>query len=209
VSDRDAVDEYGSVHDGPEIEHRVKGSRFLGRALHLSREEELPERLEPIRRTHHAARHHCWAARVGPPGGAIDRADDDGEPTGTGGQPILRQIDGRELHDVVVVVTRYFGGTKLGTGGLARAYGEAAAQALDACPSRVIHVDRELIVDLAFDDLGPLETVLARAGDGIRRVERRYEPQPRMTLYVRPSREREIAAAIVEATAGRARVSRA
>lgn len=208
MSDRRDVDDYPSVEDGPEVEHKVRGSRFLGRALALANETALASRLDEITRTHHAARHHCWALRVGPPGEIVERSDDDGEPSGTAGRPILQQIRGRRLHGVGVVVTRYFGGTKLGTGGLARAYGDAAALALDSTHHRVIHVDRTLVVDFRFDDLGAIEATLARAGDGVRRVAREYDQGPRMIVVVRPTRAREIAAKIAEATAGRASIGR-
>jgi len=206
VSEPAEIDDYASVDDGPQIELKIKGSRFLGRALQLPSGVEPSGRLDPIVRAHHAARHHCWASRVGPPGEVVERSDDDGEPSGTAGRPILRQISGRSLHDVMVVVTRYFGGTKLGTGGLARAYADAAGSALDAARPRLICIDRVLIVEFVFEDLGALELALAREGDGVRRVEREYDPRPRMTVVVRPSRASRIAGNVVEATAGRATV---
>lgn len=207
MNDRSVIDDYRSLEDGPEIEHRVKSSRFLGRVFHATEQADAAERLGRVRRRHHAARHHCWAICVGPPDSALERCDDDGEPTGTAGRPILQQIRGGSLYDVLVVVTRYFGGTRLGTGGLTRAYSEAARLALDAARPRLIEVEHTLRVEFEFDDLGVLEATLARAGEGVRRVSRVYDPRPRMRLSVRPSRAAEIAAAIVESTGGRAIVT--
>ncbi|HLA62868.1 MAG TPA: YigZ family protein, partial [Rhodothermales bacterium] len=105
---------------------KTKGSRFIGDAFPARSEAEVAACLERVRRREHTATHHCWAARLGVPGptgyGARPRYSDDGEPGGSAGLPILREIDRRGLSDVLVVVTRYYGGTKLGTGGLARAY---------------------------------------------------------------------------------------
>jgi uncharacterized YigZ family protein len=110
-------------------EFKDRGSRFLGFAYPAGEEGEALERLEALRRDHFKARHHCFAWRLGPDGSRF-RANDDGEPSGTAGRPILAQIDQLGLTDVVVVVVRYFGGTLLGTSGLIQAYREAAAQAL-------------------------------------------------------------------------------
>ena len=100
------------------------------------------------------ATHHCWAYRLGQQSDLF-RYSDDGEPSGTAGQPILRQIDGRMLTNVMIVVTRYYGGTKLGTGGLARAYGEAAGLVLDACQIKE-HIIRELLtIRFAYADTSP------------------------------------------------------
>ncbi|HXV76407.1 MAG TPA: YigZ family protein [Candidatus Polarisedimenticolaceae bacterium] len=201
------ADDYPSVEDGPEVEHRVRGSRFLGRAFHVRRASEAAVRVREVRRAHHAARHHAWASRIGPPNDVVERADDDGEPSGTAGRPILQCIGGRSLSDVLLVVTRYFGGTKLGTGGLARAYADAARLALDGCVGRVVEIDCTIEIVLAYADLGFLEAALARSIDGIRRVSREYDPSPRIRLAVRPTRAAGIAASIIDATGGRASVS--
>jgi uncharacterized YigZ family protein len=201
-------DRYPAVEDGPEIELKVKGSRFLGQAFRVSDENESRGRLQAVRKRHHSASHHCWASRTGVPESPAERFDDDGEPSGTAGRPILAQLLGRDLHDTLIVVTRYFGGTKLGTGGLARAYGDAAALALDAAPKRVVLRETGLEVGCDFDDVGTVEAYLARTAADVHRVERAYDPSPRLILFVRRSRAVEIAAEIIEATAGRATVIR-
>lgn len=108
-----------------------KGSRFLGRAEPVDSIAEIEARLQSIRRTAYDATHHCYAWRSGPAGQTF-KYSDDGEPNGTAGRPIFDLLVGRSLTNSLVVVTRYFGGTKLGTGPLARAYAESARLALDS-----------------------------------------------------------------------------
>lgn len=117
----------------PETELEVKRSRFLARAARTDTEAEARAFVAEVRGEHPTARHHCSAFVVGVPGALpVERSNDDGEPSGSAGQPILEVLRGTGLVGVSVVVTRYFGGTLLGTGGLVRAYSQAAAQALDA-----------------------------------------------------------------------------
>lgn len=202
---RDA-DHYTVVEDGPEVETRIKGSRFLAQTLAAPDPQTAATKLDAIRKRAHDATHHCWAHRWGPPGAVQERAEDDGEPTRTAGEPILRAIrhDGR--HDALVVVTRWFGGTKLGTGGLARAYGGAAAGALAAAGGHRVWRLLPLTVDVGYDDLGAVEAVLARAGAHVHAVERLYQPDPCFRIHVRRSVAAALAEALTEETAGRARI---
>ena len=124
-------DRYLSLETGDEIESKVKGSRFLGQAFRADSEDEAGRRLAEVRRKYHDASHHVWALRTGPPEDCRERSDDDGEPSRTAGAPILAVLQGSGLHDALVIVTRWFGGTKLGPGGLIRAYSAAARAALE------------------------------------------------------------------------------
>ncbi len=110
-------------------EFKDRGSKFIAYAWPVSSEEAALAHVEALRKEHFKARHHCFAWRLGPDGARF-RANDDGEPGGTAGRPILGQIDSFGLTEVVIVVVRYFGGTLLGTSGLINAYREAAAEAL-------------------------------------------------------------------------------
>ena len=110
-------------------EYREKGSKFIAYTFPVYSEEEVKECLEEVKKEHFKARHYCYAYRIGLDGKRF-RANDDGEPSGTAGRPILGQIDSFGLANVLSVVVRYFGGTKLGTGGLQRAYGGSVRQAL-------------------------------------------------------------------------------
>ena len=114
-----------------EREWVVRRSRFVARCEPVTTRAAALEAVEHCRERHPDARHHCWGYRVGDPaGGGSAGSDDDGEPGGTAGRPILNVIGHKGLSDLVVVVTRYFGGVKLGAGGLIRAYAAATEQAL-------------------------------------------------------------------------------
>lgn len=108
----------------------VKGSRFIAHLAPASDERQAQALLSKARADFPDASHHCSAWRLAAP--AIERAHDDGEPSGSAGRPILSQLIGRDVIDVALIVSRWFGGTKLGVGGLVRAYGGAASQVLDA-----------------------------------------------------------------------------
>ena len=123
-------DTYQSIPSTAEGLYKEKGSRFISLAYPVETEEEIKEILDGLRKEYHDARHHCYAWRLGHLGDKY-RANDDGEPSGSAGRPILGQIDSKGLSDVLVVVVRYFGGIKLGVPGLIRAYKTATADALE------------------------------------------------------------------------------
>lgn len=123
-------DTYKSIPGPAEGLFKDNGSRFISFAFPVETEEEVKEIVGRLRKEFHDARHHCYAYRLGYLGDRF-RANDDGEPSGSAGRPILGQIDSRGLSDVLVVVVRYFGGIKLGIPGLIRAYKTSTADALD------------------------------------------------------------------------------
>lgn len=125
------MDVYYTLGKGSSREIKVKGSRFIGYAKSVNSKDEAETFISEISRKHRDATHNCYAYRMGRSDSSVFRYDDAGEPAGTAGRSILNAIDGRDLTNVVCVVTRYFGGTKLGTGGLAKAYGECATGTLD------------------------------------------------------------------------------
>lgn len=109
--------------------YKEKGSKFISEAYPVTNESEIKFNLENIRKNHHEAKHHCYAYILGKDG-RVWRANDDGEPSGTAGKPIMGQIRSFELTNVLIVVSRYFGGTLLGVSGLINAYKSAAESAL-------------------------------------------------------------------------------
>lgn len=123
------VDSYLTLQNPSSGEFKDRGSKFFAFAWPVRSEEEALSHLENLRKEHFKARHHCFAWRLGVDGQRF-RANDDGEPSGTAGRPILGQIDAFGLTDVAVVVVRYFGGVLLGASGLIHAYREAAAESL-------------------------------------------------------------------------------
>lgn len=122
-------DTYRSIARRSEGLFKDNGSRFIAMAYPVETEEEVKEIVSSIRKEYHDARHHCYAYRLGLDG-ELFRANDDGEPSGSAGRPILGQIDSLALSDVLVVVVRYFGGIKLGIPGLIRAYKTSTSDAL-------------------------------------------------------------------------------
>jgi uncharacterized YigZ family protein len=135
---------------------KIKGSRFLGVAVPAPTEDDCRAALEAVRARFPDASHHCWAWR----GQDAHRSSDDGEPNGTAGAPILQRIDGAELADVLVVVMRWWGGTKLGKGGLIRAYGEAAAAVLGVAPIETQRVRRVVTLRCRYDQQGVVKSLL-------------------------------------------------
>lgn len=177
-------DTYRTLGASSRAKQTVDGSRFLADAMPVSTRDEASDGLGAVRDREPNATHHCWAYRLGKAGDDV-RYDDDGEPGGTAGQPILRQIDTRDLTNTLVVVTRYFGGTELGTGGLARAYGKAAAAALDRAPTveRVVRTPVRLRFD--YDDTSPAQRVLRRFDTEVRDSD--YTDVTTLTVGVRQS----------------------
>ncbi|WP_304943980.1 IMPACT family protein, partial [Vallitalea guaymasensis] len=116
------VEKYLTIFEDNEAELVEKKSRFIATIKHVETEEEIKDFLEGIRKKYWNATHNVFAYTIGLKQ-PLERCSDDGEPSGTAGMPILEVIRGSKLHNVIVVVTRYFGGTLLGTGGLVRAYG--------------------------------------------------------------------------------------
>jgi len=121
--------------------YREKGSKFLSFAYRVHSEDDIKTILEDLRKKYHDARHHCYAWILGEEATRF-RANDDGEPSGTAGNPILQQIRSFELTNILIVVVRYFGGTLLGTSGLIRAYKNAARDALEQAEICLIYMTR-------------------------------------------------------------------
>lgn len=163
----------------------TKGSRFIASVAPATTAEEAIAYIESVRAEGPGANHHCWAYRVGKPCSGF-RFNDDGEPGGSAGRPILQQLEGHGLDDVVCVVTRYFGGTKLGVGGLVRAYGGCAARALDRAPTRTHVTTRSFTVSFPYEFTGPIQGLLAARN--IEPVGTEYGETVRMSFEV-PERD--------------------
>ncbi|MDD2413611.1 MAG: YigZ family protein [Eubacteriaceae bacterium] len=133
--------DYLTITGFSESEARIKKSRFIGQAYPITSEEQAETLLATMRKTHYKANHICWAYILSTTP-ARQKASDDGEPSGTAGKPILEVLERRELKDVLVLVIRYFGGIKLGAGGLIRAYSGSASAVLDTAT-----VVRETLAD--------------------------------------------------------------
>ncbi|MEM6772501.1 MAG: YigZ family protein [Bacteroidota bacterium] len=144
-------------------EFRDRGSKFLAVLRHVRTEEEALAVQEECRKAHPKCNHHCYAYRLGP-GQDRWRANDDGEPSGTAGKPILGQIDKAGISDVMIVVSRYFGGTKLGTSGLINAYREAALAAITAGKTTVQPLTRDVTLRFGYELMSPVMSALSSLG---------------------------------------------
>ncbi|MAB52873.1 MULTISPECIES: YigZ family protein [unclassified Marinobacter] len=140
-----------------ERETEIKKSRFIARVAPVSSRDEVKAWLEQARNDHPDARHICWAYQIGRPGAAAEAAmNDDGEPSGTAGKPILSVIQHKDLGDVLVMVIRYFGGIKLGAGGLVRAYAGATEAVLSGVERVIQQPMSRVTVTMTFADEQPL-----------------------------------------------------
>jgi uncharacterized YigZ family protein len=181
-------------------EIKVKGSRFIGEAIPVATVEAAENVLQAVRKREYDATHHCSAWRIDADGTEF-RYSDDGEPSNSAGMPIFRQIEGRELFGTIVVVTRYYGGTKLGTGGLIRAYGEAASLALDEARMREVIPRTRLTMRFSYDDTSPAMHLISQYDTVM--ADTRYSELTEIDVDVRDRDVAAFKAAFVEALSGR------
>ncbi len=184
-------------------ELREKSSRFLGQCFPVASEESARARVQAVSRQHHDATHHCWALVLGHGDQALRRGQDDGEPSGTAGAPILAAIEGRQLTGTLVVVSRWFGGTKLGTAGLVRCYGGAASAALDAAGAEERIRECRIELKVEHTDVAAVHRVVFGAGG--RFAEEAYGARAHLVAVTRPSRLDAVRQKLIDATAGRVR----
>ncbi|MGG4145866.1 YigZ family protein [Paenibacillus algorifonticola] len=159
------LERYRTVRQQAHAEIVIKRSRFIGHAKPVETEEEAVQFIDEIKRLHKTATHNCSAYMVGERD-QFQKQSDDGEPSGTAGKPILEVIKHKGLKNIAVVVTRYFGGTMLGAGGLVRAYTDGAVAGIEAADEIVNVLHREVRVSVDYTWYGKLENELH--GRGIR-----------------------------------------
>ena len=129
-----------------------KKSKFIGNLIYVNSEEDAENIIKQIRKKYYDARHNCFAYSIMTKEGIINRASDDGEPNGTAGAPMLNIINKNELVNVLIVVTRYFGGILLGTGGLVKAYSETTLKAIEKAEFVVEEIGYELLLTINYND---------------------------------------------------------
>ena len=141
--------------------YKEKGSKFYGFAIPVTTEDEISKRIEEIKAKHHKARHWCYAWQLGTEDIRF-RVNDDGEPANSAGQPIYGQIQSKELTNVLIVVVRYFGGIKLGVGGLVRAYKTAAQLALESCTIVTKTIDNYYQLVFEYKDMNKVQRIIKK-----------------------------------------------
>lgn len=179
-----ADDTYKTITGVVDSCYTEKRSRFIAYAVPVRTVEEVKEQVDKFRKQYYDARHVCWAYMLGPDRSTF-RANDDGEPSGTAGKPILGQINSLELTDILVVVIRYFGGIKLGTGGLIVAYRAAAAEALSLAEIEERTVDEEITVQFEYPFMNGIMRIIKEDNPEV--LSQSFDMNCEMTLRIRKS----------------------
>lgn len=191
-----------------EIDLEIKRSHFLALAARTTSEAQAREFIASRRALYPDARHHCSAFIIANPGATpTERSNDDGEPSGTAGKPMLEVLRGSQIFDVTVVVTRYFGGTLLGTGGLVRAYSQATTQALEQLS--LCRRSQQYLWQLRapVGEAGRIEAELRAGGANI--VQTRWESQATIELASAVANPTELAALVANVTRGQGQLEAA
>ena len=177
-------DAYKSLSANSMGEYKEKGSKFISYAFPLKNIDDIEISLTQVKKEHPKARHHCYAYRIG-----IDknlfRVNDDGEPSGTAGRPIIGQIDSYGLSDVLIVVVRYFGGTLLGASGLIRSYKLSAADAIENGNIIDCYVEDQYRIDFSYEIMPMLMEEIKKSKINI--TEQKFEESPFIKIAIRQS----------------------
>ncbi|NLN98236.1 MAG: YigZ family protein [Eubacteriaceae bacterium] len=195
--------DYYTILETMETEDDIKKSRFIARIYPVSTEEEVAERVAENRKEHYKATHVCYAYVLNTDP-VRQKANDDGEPSGTAGNPILEVIHQFHLTDVLVVVIRYFGGTKLGAGGLIRAYSGVATQVIESTPIVKMQVSTHVRVRLHYNLYGSYSFYLS--GAGYTPFEEIFEEDVCLALQIPSDRLEDFIAQTVDETSGQAEI---
>lgn len=185
----ESSDEYKTIQSPSEGIYKEKGSKFTAYAYPVESEEETKELIDSLKRQYYDARHHCFAWQLGMDGMNF-RANDDGEPSGTAGKPIHGQILSNELTNILIVVVRYFGGTKLGTSGLIQAYREAAADAIANAEIITKTIDHHFTVFFEYADMNDVMRIIKEEEPNIHLQQ--FDLNCKIELSIRKSRSEAI-----------------
>ncbi len=186
--------------EGGEGEIVEKKSRFIATVRKVESESEAVAFIEEMKKKYWDARHNCSAFVIGRRA-ELTRCSDDGEPSGTAGRPMLEVLLGEGVRNVAVVVTRYFGGTLLGTGGLVRAYTQAVKEGLAASTIGIERAGYEILIETDYNGVGKLQYLMGQRG--IEPVNSEYGADVKFTLIIPVEKSAELEKAMVEATNGK------
>lgn len=199
------VEEYRVLLDGGEGEIVEKKSRFIATIRRCETEEEAVAFIEEMKKKYWDARHNCSAFVIGSRG-ELTRCSDDGEPSGTAGRPMLEVLLGEGIRNIAVVVTRYFGGTLLGTGGLVRAYTQAVKEGLKSCTVGRMRHGCELEVGTDYNGIGKILYLLGQRG--IEPQSSEYTDVVVLRILIPSQMEQELCKDMVEATCGKVKIEK-
>lgn len=196
---------YRVILSGGQGEYQEKKSRFIATVRGCQSEEQAIAFIEEMKKKYWDARHNCSAFCIG--GGAqLTRCSDDGEPSGTAGRPMLETLLGSGVRNAAVVVTRYFGGVLLGTGGLVRAYTQAVKEGLAACETGIMRPGVELMLGTDYNGVGKILYLLGLRG--IEPLESSYAETVSLKVLLPGEEEEALRRELVEATAGRIKIEK-
>ena len=197
---------YFTIAQTAKAEIRVKGSRFIGEVALVSDAAGAKTYLESVRKREYEATHHCFAYRLGVGSDIEFKYSDDGEPNGSAGKPIYDCIAGRELTSVIVVVTRYFGGTKLGTGGLVRAYSEAALLSLEKAGKKTNYITDTICLTIEFSFYDRILKVIEKLK--AKQTESDFSEKVSMTVQIRKSLTEQFVRELTDISRGTAQIKK-
>lgn len=197
------MDNFIMLSKGAEAELVEKKSRFIATVRPVHTEEEAMAFIEEMKKKYYDARHNCSAFVIGDKA-QITRSSDDGEPSGTAGRPMLEVLLGSEIRNVCAVVTRYFGGTLLGTGGLVRAYSGVLKEALELCETVRQQFGVKLKIGTDYNGVGKIQYILA--SKQIEIIDSEYGADVTMTVMVPIEEYDRLCKELIEATSARVRL---
>lgn len=198
-------DSYRILLSGGRGEYEEKKSRFIATVRSVQTEEEAVSFIEEMKKKYWDARHNCSAFCIGSRG-ELTRCSDDGEPSGTAGRPMLEVLLGSGVRNVAVVVTRYFGGVLLGTGGLVRAYTQAVKEGLAACEIGIMRQGTELLIEAEYNDIGKVLYLLGNRG--VQPTNSEYAEKVRLTVTLAKEETEGFLKELTEGTAARVKTEK-
>ncbi|MDP3398186.1 MAG: YigZ family protein [Bacteroidales bacterium] len=195
MSEIPAPDSYKSISSPSSGVYRDLGSKFISLAYPVSSEEEIKSILSAVKKEYFDARHHCYAYRLGQKG-ELWRVNDDGEPSSSAGRPILGQLLSKELSDILIVVIRYFGGTKLGIPGLIKAYKTAAADAIEN--SKIIEKTFTKEIVIKFDYISTDTVMKMVRSSGAQIISQNFDLDCTLTVRIGISNAEQLKGSLLE-----------
>ena len=200
MENKQEYEQYRMLSKGAQAELVEKKSRFIATIRPVSSEEEAVAFIEEMKKKYYDARHNCSALVIGSKG-ELTRSSDDGEPSGTAGRPMLEVLTGSGIRNIAVVVTRYFGGVLLGTGGLVRAYSGAVKMALEQCETIMRRYGVQMLIKTDYNGVGKIQYLLGSKDVVIQ--DSVYAADVQMTVLVPIEEYDRLCKELVEATNGR------
>ena len=196
-------DSYDTIASPSTVELKEKGSRFIAEIAFAESADIARAQLQTIRKREHAASHHCYAYVVREKEQVQFKYSDDGEPNGTAGKPIYDVITGNNLQNLICVVTRYFGGTKLGAGGLSRAYGASAKAAIEQAGKKTVYFKSNIRLEFSFPVYDQVNRLLQKLGAEVTNSD--FSQDVKLELQIRRSLADELHNQYAELTGGKGR----